>query len=168
MIEVDQSLGPRDTEATALFNAAFCAVVLNHACAGFAAKSGDAMPLTFAYLVVPSALHRSTREALPGTTATSMTTWLRDHPLVLVDLPRRIGSFREFTSRAIVFGLNHGVLATTDNGALSALPLARRPRSLRATEDWEACRKAAQFLGRWLGSFGNDEATTLAQWGIRP
>lgn len=166
--ELEVARDSHDTEAKALFNAAFCAVVLNRACAEFAAKAGDAMPLTFAYLVLPSALHRGTREALPGTTAASMLAWLRDHPLVLLDLPRRIGMFRDFTSQAIVYGLNHGVLAASDDGALSALTLARRPRMLQATDDWEACYKAAQFLGRWLGGSTNDEATTLAQWGLRP
>lgn len=157
-----------DTEAAALFNAAFCAVVLNRACAGFTAKGGEAMPLTFAYLVLPSALHRATREALPSTSAASMTTWLRDHPLVLADLPRRVRLFRDFTSQAIVYGLGHGILASNGDGALSALALARRPRALRPTQDWEACHKAADFLGRWLGSTGSDEPTTLAQWGLRP
>lgn len=166
---LDQTSGPAlaDTEASALFNPAFCAVVLNRACAGFTSRSDASMPLTFAYLVLPSALHRPTRETLPGTVAASMIAWLRANPLTLVDLPDRIRAFRDLTSQAIVYGLTRRMLAS-DDGSLRALKLRRRPRTLRPTADWESCLRAADFLGKWIGGSGNDEATSLAQWGLRP
>lgn len=168
MTQLDsQASSSPDTEATALFNAAFCAVALNRACAAYSAKADVSMPLTFAYLILPSALHRLTRESLPGTSAASMVNWLRDNPLVLVDLPERIRAFRNLTSQAIVYGLGRTVL-TTEAGALRAGSLRRRPRTLRPTDDWESCLRAADFLGKWIAGTGNDEATTLAQWGLRP
>ena len=156
-----------DTEASALFNPAFCAVLLHRACAAFSSQAGAPMPLTFAYLILPSALHLPTREALPKTSAASMATWLREHPLVLSELPARVRAFRDFTSQAIIYGLSRHVLVATD-GRLSALSLQRRPRTLRPTQDWEACMRASEFLGRWIGGSGSDEPTTLAQWGLRP
>lgn len=156
-----------DTEASALFNPAFCAVVLYRACAGFTSKADVPMPLTLAYVVLPSALHRPTREALPRTSAASMVAWLRDNPLLLVNLPGRVRAFRDLTSEAIVFGLTHGMLVT-DDGSLRGAALRRRPRTLLPTVDWESCMRTAEFLGKWIASSGNDEATTLAQWGLRP
>lgn len=164
---LDQVTNLPDTEASALFNAAFCSVVLNRACAGFATKSDLAMPLTLAYLMLPAALHRPTREALPGTSAASIPNWLRDNPLILMDLPQRVRALRGIASRAIVYGLSRTVLIA-DEGALRAGSLRRRPRTLRPTDDWEACLRSAQFLGRWIANSGSDEATTLAQWGLRP
>ncbi|MCR1785920.1 hypothetical protein KVF89_25520 [Nocardioides carbamazepini] len=166
--EIDHSRAVRgDTEASALFNPAFGAVVLNRACAGFESKAGHLMPLTYAYLVLPSALHMPTRTALPGTVGRSMHRWLRENPLVLSDLAVRVRSFRGVTSEAIIFGIRHAVLGTRD-GALEAGHLRRRSRALQPTGDWESCMRAADFLGKWLGGSGNDEPTTLAQWGLRP
>ena len=156
-----------DTAASALFNPAFCAVALYRACSGFTSKADGPMPLTFAYVVLPSALHRGTREALPKTTATSMVAWLRDNPLLLINLPSRVQAFRALTSQAIVFGLTHGILVTDDE-SLRGAAVRRRPRKLLPTADWESCMRAADFLGRWIAGSGNDEATTLAQWGLRP
>jgi hypothetical protein len=96
-----------------------------------------------------------------------MVAWLRGNPLTLADLPERVRVFRDFTSQAIVFGLTHGVLAA-DDGSLRALKLRRRPPTLRITADGESCLRVAEFLGRWIAGSGNDEATTLAQWGLRP
>jgi hypothetical protein len=156
-----------DTEASALFNPAFCSVVLNKACVGYASKADAAMPLTFAYLILPCALHRPTREALPRTMVASMAGWLRDTPLIRVDLANRVQTLRDITSRAILYGLGHGVLVSQD-GDLRAGSLERQPRTLRPTDDWRRCLSAGAFLGKWCAGSGSDEATLLAQWGLRP
>lgn len=156
-----------DSETSSLFNPAFCAVLLNKASTGYAAKASEAMPLTFAFLILPSALHKPTRDALPSTTAASMWSWLRVNPLLLMDFADRIRTFRPFTSAAIIYGLQQGVLQGSI-GAIAAGRIGRRPRTLRPTDDWLACVKAAEFLGKWFGGSDADEATTLAQWGVRP
>lgn len=156
-----------DSETSTLFNPAFCATLLNKATTGHQSKVNTAMPITFAFLILPSALHKPTREALPSTTAASMWSWLRTNPILLMDFPDRVRSFRPFTSAAVTYGLRHGVL-TGSVGVLAAGSIRRRPRTLRPTEDWLACMKAAEFLGKWFGGTDVDEATTLAQWGVRP
>ena len=156
-----------DSETSSLFNPAFCAVLLNKASTGYAKKAREAMPLTFAFLILPSALHKPTRDALPSTTAASMWSWLRANPLLLMDFADRIRTFRPFTSAAIIYGLQQGALQGSI-GAIAAGRIGRRPRMLRPTDDWLACVKAAEFLGKWFGGSDADEATTLAQWGVRP
>ena len=47
-----------DSETSTLFNPAFCALLLTKACAAYEAKAGTAMPVTFAFLILPSALHK--------------------------------------------------------------------------------------------------------------
>lgn len=157
-----------DSETFTLFNPAFCAVLLTKAAAGYGSVAATrGMPLTFAFLVLPSALHKPTRDALPKTTAASMWSWLRGNPLLLVDFADRVRTFQPFTSAAITYGLRRGVLRCSP-GALIAGTLERRPRTLHPTEDWLACVKAAEFLGKWFGGAETDEATTLARWGVRP
>lgn len=156
-----------DSEASTLFNPAFCAVLLNRASASYEAKSSTAMPVTFAFLLLPSALHKPTRDALPSSTAASMWGWLRANPVLLMDFADRVRTFRPFTASAITYGLKHAVL-TGSLGSIAAGQISRRPRTLHPTEDWLACLKSAEFLGRWFGGTDTDEATTLAQWGVRP
>ena len=62
-------LAAPDSETSTLFNPAFCAVVLNSATKAYEAKSGESMPVVYAFLILPSALHKPTRDALPSTTA---------------------------------------------------------------------------------------------------
>lgn len=156
-----------DSETSTLFNAAFCAFLLNKACDAYESKAGVAMPVTFAFLILPSALHKPTREALPRTTASSTWSWLRSNPVILMDFASRVRTFRVFTGAAISYGLHHTVLKGSP-GSISAAKLGRRPRTLFPTDDWTDCVKAAEFLGRWFGGSEADEATTLAQWGVKP
>jgi hypothetical protein len=125
------------------------------------------MPVTFAFLILPSALHKPTRDALPGTTAASMWSWLRSNPVILMDFASRVQAFRPFTGAAISYGLRRTAL-TSSPGSIAVGNLGRRPRTLRPTTDWTDCVKAAEFLGRWFGGSDSDEATTLAYWGVMP
>lgn len=150
-----------------LFNPAFCAVLLNKGSAGYETKASSAMPVTFAFLILPSALHKPTRDALPSTTGSSMWSWLRGNPVLLMDFPDRARAFQPYTGAAITFGIQHRLL-TSSHGTIRAGEVTRRPRTLFPTEDWTACLKAAAFLGRWFGGSDADEATALAQWGVRP
>jgi hypothetical protein len=156
-----------DSESSTLFNPAFCALLLNKACAAYEAKAGTAMPITFAFLILPSALHRPTRAALPGTTASSMWAWLRSNPVILMGFANRVRTFRTFTGAAISYGLQRTVLRGS-LGSIAAGQLKRRPRTFFPTDDWTECVKAAEFLGRWFGGSEADEATTLAHWGVKP
>ena len=156
-----------DSETSTLFNPAFCALLLNKACAAYEAKAGTAMPVTFAFLILPRALHKPTRDALPGTTAASMWSWLRSNPVILMDFASRVQAFRPFTGAAISYGLRRTAL-TSSPGSIAVGRLGRRPRTLRPTTDWTDCVKAAEFLGRWFGGSDSDEATTLAYWGVMP
>lgn len=156
-----------DSETSTLFNPAFCAVLVHKACTAYEAKAGTAMPVTFVFLILPSALHKPTREALPSTTASLMGGWLRKNPVLLMDFVDRVRTFRSFTGAAIAYGLQHAVL-TGSPGLIAAGKIGRRPRTLFPTEDWTACLQAAKFLGRWFGGSNADEATALAQWGVRP
>lgn len=156
-----------DSETATLFNPAFCAAMLHRATTGYQSKASSSMPITFGFLILPSALHKPTRAALPSTTAASLWSWLRANPILLMDFPDRIRGFRPYTSAAITYGIQHDVLHGVDGG-LAAGTLRHRPRTLHPTADWLACMKAAEFLGKWLGGSDADEATTLARWGVRP
>lgn len=156
-----------DSETSTLFNPAFCALLLNKVCEAYEAKAETAMPVTLAFLILPSALHKPTRDALPRTTAASMWSWLRSNPAILMDFANRVQALQPFTGAAISYGLRHTAL-TSSPGSIAAGKVNRRPRTLHPTTDWTDCMKTAKFLGRWFGASDADEATTLAHWGVKP
>lgn len=151
----------------ALFNPAFCASLGYQICRGHQKKTDSPLPLAYMYLAIPSALHKATREALPRSTASSMHTWLKDNPLILMDMEVRVRNLRSRVSAAITFAVQHGVLINVEGDLIMGY-LARRPQSLHPTADWESCMKSAEFLGKWFGVSGTDQATVLAGWGFRP
>ncbi|MBF9263702.1 three component ABC system middle component [Paracidovorax cattleyae] len=77
----------RTIEQRNLLNPAFCAVVVWHLAQGYrtesAALSGKplAFPLELAFVGASLVLRGRTRDQLPGTVATSLATWVHDHPL---------------------------------------------------------------------------------------
>jgi hypothetical protein len=150
-----------------LFNEAFCAVLAHAACRDFSLHGTEAMPLPYAYLILPLALHAPTREALPRTTAASMWPWVRDRAEIMAGLTHRIQAFRPYVSGALLFGVRSRVLIAAPDG-LTAGVLRRRPRNLRPTVDWSECLRASAFLGRWFAAQRTDTASTLAIWGLRP
>lgn len=164
---IDSVVAPVDSEAANLFNPAFCSLLLHKATAAYEAKAGSAMPVTLAFLILPSALHKPTRDALPSTTATSMWSWIRTNPMILVDFVARVQTFRPYTANAITYGIRQFALEGA-LGSLSAGTLKRRPRTLLPTDDWLSCVRAAEFFGKWFGVANTDQATTLAHWGVRP
>lgn len=93
--------------------------------------------------------------------------WLRENPLVLMDFETRVHNLMTRISAGISFALEHGVLANVE-GDLEGRVMARRPRMLKPTYDWESCMKSSEFLGKWFGVSGSDQATVLAGWGFRP
>lgn len=158
----------RDTEANVLFNPAFCAVLLHRAIRGYEKKTeGQPLPVVYAFLVLPSALHPATRTKLPKKTTASMWSWLRSHPIILADFAKRARDLKPFVAEATIFAIQHSVLKATE-GSLASGKLLRRPSNLQPTEDWEQCEKAASFLGKWLASTKADESTILTKWGVRP
>ena len=69
----------RPPEEANLLNPAFCCVTLAAAVLGYASvdKTGIPYPLTF--LVLPTVLHKATRESLPSNrTRTSLAAWIQE------------------------------------------------------------------------------------------
>lgn len=156
------------TEEMALFNPAFLARLLHGTAHEYEKPSGNGLPVPLAFLSVPLALHKPTRDDLPRTSAALMQKWIREHPRHMARLSSRVLGLRPFTGLAIRFGIEHGVL-TSQGGLLSGGSLLRRPRNLSSfeTAEIEECMKAAQFLGRWFAR-QPDAATALAWWGLAP
>ena len=161
----------RAVEEANLFNPAFGAMLMTKAVIDFCKKSGGRpMPFALAFLVLPIVMHRGTRQALPGSTITSLLPWLQDHREQLVDFPGRVTRLKPFGQEAIMFAMAHKAIAVEEEGGLvrgeNKVSTTEKKTELFTLEARE-CLDRASFLGRWLATAGTP-ATILAAWSIAP
>lgn len=159
----------RSLEERNLLNPAFCATLLWNAAQGYTSERNSTMALELSFLVLPVVLHLETRESLPRSVRTSLTTWLAEHPLFRTRLAERAANLRSFTREGLLFGGTHGLLALRHDGvrARTEMRLQVLGTLSESSEEVRACAKRADFLGRWLERAGNAE-TVMALLGVRP
>jgi hypothetical protein len=157
----------RPIEVAHLLNPAFGALLLHDAVVAYAKQKRSPMPFALVFLVLPLALHRRTREALPSTTATLLPQWLETHPELQALAAERMRRLSPYSREAILFGLQNGLLSLAPDGDLSSAQKTLRDPFAGGAVDPAACRKAAQFLGKWFGKVA-DPKLIFAFWGIRP
>ena len=160
----------RVVEEANLFNPAFCAVLLAKTAEEFTKKTDRAFPFPLAFLVLPVVLHRGTREALPGSTVSSLLTWVQDHRDQLVNFSGRVQSLQAITREAILFGTQHETLAIAGSGGIAVgarKQSATEKRTGLFTDEARECVDRAGFLGRWFAAAGTP-ATIYSAWGITP
>src|SRR4051794_26851140 len=100
----------RVVEEANLFNPAFCATLLAKSAEEFAKKGNRPLPFAIAFLILPIVLHSGTRAALPGSTVTSLLSWVQDNRDQLVDFAQRVGRLQPITREALLFGAQHETL----------------------------------------------------------
>lgn len=153
-------------EERCLFNPAFMAVLTRDATLAYETERGEPLHVVLPYLLLPLALHRPTRKALPSMKTALMQRWIQGNPVLALGLASRCQGLRPFVSSGLRAGLASGALVPTDHG-ISAGQIRRKPRGLEFTDDFDECRKTSRFLGRWFGG-QEDAATSLAMWRVRP
>lgn len=159
----------RSLEERNLLNAGFCSTLLWHAAQGYAAERNTPLAIELSFLVLPFVLHRETRESLPRTTATSLPSWLVEHPIVRTRMGGRAAMLRTFTREALVFGGTHGLLSLGPDGVRANAAMKKRVvAGIKTTSDEvRDCARRAEFLGRWLENAGGPE-TVMALVGVGP
>jgi hypothetical protein len=160
----------RAVEEANLFNPAFCGALIVKTVEDFAKKENRGLDFALSFLVLPIVLHHGTRQALPGSTLTSLLPWLQENRQQLVDFPDRVRRLKSITQESIMFSMGQDVLAIAPDGSLNAgrkkIPITDRSMETFTTEARE-CVERARFLGRWLAGAGTT-ATIMAGWGVAP
>ena len=156
----------RPFEVANLFNPAFCALVLHNAVAGFQEKAGRGMDYGLAFLMLPLALHRATREALPARTTAKLHAWIISHEQVRVGLVQRISTMVPTTKEGLIFAMQHQALELNADGLLIAHTSQLGRFEPPSPSDTPECLERATFLGKWFGVSGNASAI-LTAWGVQ-
>lgn len=159
----------RPTEIGNNFNPAFCGWLLHEAVQGYCSATNSGMPFSLIFLILPVVLHRPTRNMLPRSTATALHPWLRAHPEAKIGLAERVSQLATITREATLFLSVRGLLAVTDDAALTvAGKLGRGKASIMdASEELRICVGRSKMVGAWFAAAG-DAATIFQMWGVRP
>lgn len=152
-----------------LLNPAFCCAVIASAVGFYNGRELKAMPLPLVFMVLPLVLHKTTREALPGSTRTSMVVWLHNNGSAKLLFHERLMALKPYTQEAIRFGFALELLSFGENGEVRAKTTqADVNRYLELlTDDARDCVLKSKFLGKWFESAGNPNSI-MSLWGIRP
>lgn len=159
------SWSARPAEIARLLNPAFCALVLRAAVRGYTSEDKAGMPFVLSFVVLPLALHRPSRMALPKTVARRLAFWISDEQQLRIGLSDRARALVPFTKEALIFGLRDKLFATEHS---QLRPVRRRIKVPWPTDsDPSECMNAAHTLGRLFARAG-DPGTVLANFGIAP
>lgn len=158
----------RSIEERALLNPAFCASLIWN----FASSTADnqrALSFAEAYLVLPIVLPRSSRDALPRSTRTSLAAWLDENPSFQATLVARARAMVPFTKEALIFGGTRGFLHLSPEDIRANAAMKRRVNAAvrQSSDETQACYKKAAFLGSWFIETGAAN-TVMALLGVRP
>lgn len=158
--------GQRPREVRALFNPAFCGLVLARGIEGFANEAGRAMPFSLTLLILPLCLHKQTRELLKDANRSYLTNILQDHPEIRVDLAQRTRGLFPYTMEAFAYLMACGVIAVDEHGGIEVLKGTIK-KTLVGSDETKECQTVARALGAKLARI-NDRATIYTTLGIRP
>jgi hypothetical protein len=159
----------RPREEAHLINPAFCCAILTSSVAGYSSLEAKGMPFPIAFIVLPTVLHKLTREAFPRNARTSLAAWLEEHGEVKVQFHERLVSLMPFVREALLFGMLHKWLVLTNAGRVQIVKAESDVQRFIRRSEGEAkeCISRALFVGKWFAASGSVE-TVMALWGVRP
>ena len=157
----------RPFEFANLLNPAFCSLLLFDSIYEYYRKKELGMPFALSFLILPTVLHKQTRDALPKSTIALLHPWFQNNGQVRVGFAQRVSKLTPYTREAIIFGMQSHMLDLDERGNL--YPTQRKLSSLGWDSASEAaiCREKAKFLGGWY-SKAQDISTLFIMWGVRP
>lgn len=165
----------RSIEQRNLLNPAFCAIVVWHLTRGYRTEATalgseeGGLPFALAFVGASLILRGQTREQLPRSTATSLATWVHDHPLERSAVAKGVVVLRATVREALLFGAQHGLLSLdgprleASDAALKKINAYLRTSSVEVRD----CMRQATLVGRWLCKAGAPP-TVLALLGVQP
>lgn len=158
----------RPTEEANNFNPAFCGELLCRSVGEYYKKAGQPMSIALAFVVLPLALHRGSRDQLPKMASTAFAGWIATHDNVIAELPLRLERLRPVVREAMIFSIRQNRLAVQGGGLVpGSSKLSSTTKAAISTDDTGQARSAAALLGRWFGAQG-DAPSVLQGFGVLP
>lgn len=150
----------RSPVRAAYLNPAFIAALLAATCRGYDYARSNSMPWPLAHVAAPLVLHRPTRERLPRTTATHLSSWIARNPILWIGFPARAKAVVPAVREGLRFGFRYRVLTLNRESLEAGI-------TVRLIGDAGVVVRRADFVGRWLAQTG-DVATIFGLLGVEP
>jgi hypothetical protein len=164
----DVKWADRPREEAANLNPAFCGELIFRSASEFQRLREVPFPFVLSFVVLPLVLHKRTRDHLPGTANTAFVGWVAEHGPLLAELPQRALHLTPITREAIMFSLQHELLAIEQGGLIpGAKPIAARRKPDRTTDDADDARRSASLVGRWFANQGLS-SSIMQGFGVAP
>lgn len=159
----------RTIEERVLLNPAFCAALIWHFATAGGVRGERTLTFAEAHLVLPIVLPKTSRDALPRSTRTSLAAWLDENPSFHATLAIRARTMVPFTRDALIFGGTRQLLQVSTEEVRANMEWKRRANSAlrQSSAETQACLKKAAFLGTWFIETGA-ASTVMALLGVRP
>jgi hypothetical protein len=158
----------RAREEAANLNPAFCAELLARSVAEYTRLREIPFPFPLVFLLLPIALHKRTRDLLPGKSSTAFVGWIAENKPSLAEMPERVIRLMPVTREGLLFALQHHILRFESGGLVSgARRISPRARLDHTTEDSQEARGTAAMLGRWFAAQGST-SSIMQGFGITP
>jgi hypothetical protein len=158
----------RAREEAANLNPAFCGELLARSVAEYKRVRELPFPYPLTFLVLPIALHRRTRDLLPGNSSAAFVGWAAERKPLLAEVPERVRRLIPITREALLFLLQHQLLCFENGGLIPGRKkMSPRARPALTADDSDEARRAAALLGRWFAGQGST-SSILHGFGVAP
>jgi len=156
----------RPFEYRALFNPAFCGLLLLRAMEGHREESETGLPFSLAFLILPICLHKDTRDIFKAHPRSYLLKLVTEYPQMLVGFHDRCGALTPYLLEGLGMTMQCGSFKVTDSGNLLLLEKGVR-KKVDGTEESRDCQKLAWRIGRDFARI-NDRITIYSSFGVRP
>lgn len=128
-----------------MLNPALIAVIIGQSANAYSTQRREPMPWSLAFVVATMVLHSPTRDALPTSTRTHLSTWLLNNPRISAGFSYRTESLRDRVLEGLRFGLRHQHLSIQSSGIV-----APKIDLKEVSGELQVLLKKAELAGRWL------------------
>jgi Family of unknown function (DUF6521) len=164
----DLEWNERPSEEARNLNPAFCGELIFRAVSDYRKLKPQPFSFALSFLILPIALHKTTRDQLPGRASTAFVGWLADNGPFLAQLPDRVLRLVPVSREALLFSIQHNALRIEDGGLVpGAKPIRLTEKLSQTTDDVAEARGAAALLGRWFANQGT-ASSILQGLGVSP
>ncbi|MCH7315553.1 three component ABC system middle component [Acinetobacter sp. ANC 3882] len=156
----------RPVEVRNLFNPAFCALNIYHAIKNYQIVSGEGMPFSLSLLILPLCFHEPTSLYLLSKNRTYLLKNIKDNPVIVCGLDKRVKDLNFFTLEAIVFLLYADAIHIDDKGKVNVKKINFKKLNFNSKMSQDKI-KLASYLGKQLAKI-KDRSTIYISLGIKP
>ena len=155
----------RSLEFQALFNPAFCGLILYHSVRAYEGKAEAGLPFSLSPIVLTFAVSGKLRSILPRTARTRFPVWARSTPELRIQLGCRVRAVVPLAREGLLFLTQHRAIQISTQGRIKSV--SRRLRGVTAYSsqpDVAECMEAGRLTASLLSQV--DEETAFMTLGL--